>query len=100
MRAEANNSASGLGKEIKINLNKTPYLNITWKIEKDLHGIKEDTKNLNMFDDSKYKINNREPIYNFDKGYKPKFVFNQPKRMIIPDGMNYNKEFYGKIKDL
>ena len=44
MRAEANNSASGLGKEIKINLNKTPFLNITWKVEKDLNGIIEDTK--------------------------------------------------------
>ena len=44
MRAEANNSASGLGKEIKINLNKTPFLNITWKIEKDLPGIDEGSK--------------------------------------------------------
>ncbi len=44
LRAEANNSASGLGKEIRINLNKTPFLNITWKIEKDLQGIREDTK--------------------------------------------------------
>ena len=44
MRAEANNSASGLGKEIKINLNETPFLNITWKIEKDLPGIDEDSK--------------------------------------------------------
>ena len=31
LRAEAENSASGLGKEIKINLNETPFLNITWK---------------------------------------------------------------------
>ena len=44
LRAEANNSASGLGKEIKINLNKTPFLNITWKIEKDLKGIVENSK--------------------------------------------------------
>jgi len=44
IRAEANNSASGLGKEIKINLNETPFLNITWKIEKDLPGINEDSK--------------------------------------------------------
>ncbi len=44
LRAEANNSASGLGKEIEINLNKTPFLNITWKIEKDLKGITEDSK--------------------------------------------------------
>jgi len=44
IRAEANNSASGLGKEIKINLNATPFLNITWKIEKDLSGIDEGSK--------------------------------------------------------
>ena len=44
MRAEANNSASGLGKEIKINLDKTPFLNITWKVEKDLSGIVEESK--------------------------------------------------------
>ena len=44
LKAVADNGASGLGKEIKINLKKTPILNITWKIEKDLSGIKEDTK--------------------------------------------------------
>ncbi len=44
IRAEANNSASGLGKEIKINLNETPFLNITWKVEKDLTGIDEGSK--------------------------------------------------------
>ena len=44
LKAIADNAASGLGKEIKINLNKTPFINITWKIEKDLKGIKENTK--------------------------------------------------------
>ena len=44
LKAIADNSASGLGKEIKINLNITPFINITWKIEKDLPGIKENTK--------------------------------------------------------
>ena len=44
LKAVADNAASGLGKEIKINLNKTPFINITWKIEKDLQGIKENTK--------------------------------------------------------
>ena len=43
-KAVADNSASGLGKEFKINLEKTPFINITWKIEKDLLGIKENTK--------------------------------------------------------
>ena len=44
LKAVADNAASGLGKEVKIDLNKTPYINITWKIEKDLPGIKENTK--------------------------------------------------------
>ena len=44
LKAEANNSASGLGKEIKIDLNETPFLNITWKVEKDLPGIDEESK--------------------------------------------------------
>ena len=44
IKAEANNSASGLGKELKISLKKTPFLNITWKVEKDLTGIVENSK--------------------------------------------------------
>ena len=44
LKAEAEGQASGLGKEILINLNKTPYLNITWKVEKDLSGIDEKSK--------------------------------------------------------
>ena len=49
LKAIADNAASGLGKEIKINLDKTPFLNITWKIEQDLAGIKEDTKKEHDF---------------------------------------------------
>ena len=44
LRAEANGTASGLGKKVKIDLNKTPFINITWKIEKDLKGIDEKSK--------------------------------------------------------
>ena len=44
LKSEAYNSASGLGKEIIIDLNKTPFINITWKIEQDLNGIKENSK--------------------------------------------------------
>tara|TARA_B100000686_G_scaffold82548_1_gene89177 strand:+ start:78 stop:722 length:645 start_codon:yes stop_codon:yes gene_type:complete len=44
LRAEADGKASGLGKEIKINLLKTPFINITWKVEKDLSGIIENSK--------------------------------------------------------
>lgn len=44
LKAEAKGQASGLGKKIKINLKKTPILNITWKIEQGIPGIKEDIK--------------------------------------------------------
>ena len=44
LKAVADNAASGLGKEVKIDLNKTPFINITWKIEKDLQGFNENSK--------------------------------------------------------
>ena len=44
IKAEAEGKGSGLGKEVEINLLKTPFINITWKIEKDLPGIVENSK--------------------------------------------------------
>ena len=44
LKAIADDAASGLGKKVIIDLNKTPVINITWKVEKDLTGIKENTK--------------------------------------------------------
>ena len=44
LKAEAEGKASGLGKKVKINLVKTPFINITWKVEKDLSGIIENSK--------------------------------------------------------
>ena len=44
LRAEAEGQASGLGKEIKINLDKTPFINITWKVENNLNGVNEKSK--------------------------------------------------------
>jgi hypothetical protein len=44
IKAEAEGRGSGLGKEILIDLLKTPFINITWKVEKDLSGIVENSK--------------------------------------------------------
>ena len=44
IKAEAEGVGSGLGREIEIDLNKTPFINITWKVEKDLSGIIENSK--------------------------------------------------------
>ena len=45
IKAEAKGKASGLGKEVQIDLSKTPFINITWKVENDLSGIVENSKN-------------------------------------------------------
>ncbi len=44
IRAEAEGKGSGLGKEVSIDLTTTPFINITWKVEKDLSGIIENSK--------------------------------------------------------
>ena len=44
IKAEAEGMGSGLGKEVLIDLSKTPIINITWKVEKDLSGILENSK--------------------------------------------------------
>ncbi len=44
LKAESKQSASGLFKEIKIDLRKTPYLNWSWKVEQKLTGLNEQSK--------------------------------------------------------
>ena len=61
--------------------------------------INEDVKDTKMFEANDQKINNKKPIYNFDKGYKPKFVISTPKRMDAPKG-DYNINFYKQIEKL
>ena len=44
LRAQSNGTASGLGKKVKIDLEKTPYLNWSWKVDGLLTGIDEQSK--------------------------------------------------------
>ena len=44
IKAEAEGKGSGLGKEVLVDLLKTPFINISWKVEKDLSGIVENSK--------------------------------------------------------
>ena len=62
IRSEAENAASGLGKEIKIDLNKTPFLNITWKVEKDLSGIIENSKKGHDYAARVLLLKKQEPL--------------------------------------
>ena len=50
IKAEAEGKGSGLGKEVLIDLLKTPFINITWKVEKDLSGIVENSKKGHDYD--------------------------------------------------
>ena len=44
LKAVSSNGGSGIGKEINVDLEKTPFLNITWKVEQGLSGIDERSK--------------------------------------------------------
>lgn len=44
IKAISNSSASGLVREIKVDLTKTPYLNWSWKIESTLDNVEETKK--------------------------------------------------------
>jgi len=49
LKAESNASASGMFREIRIDLEKTPYLNWSWLIENSLGGINEQSKDGDDF---------------------------------------------------
>ncbi len=42
--ADSTASASGIGKKIKVDLNKTPYINWSWRVDNTLDGLDETTK--------------------------------------------------------
>lgn len=44
LKAVSDGSASGLGKKIKVDLTKTPYLNWSWKVDGQLSGLDEQSK--------------------------------------------------------
>lgn len=44
LKANSNSSASGLVKKLKVDLNKTPFLNWSWKIDSQLKGLNEQSK--------------------------------------------------------
>jgi len=49
LKAQASASASGLFNKTKINLNKTPFINWSWKVEKIFHKINESSKSGDDF---------------------------------------------------
>jgi len=44
LAAQSNGTASGLFKEVSVDLKKTPYINWSWKVDNVLSGVNEKTK--------------------------------------------------------
>ncbi|TCJ87053.1 DUF3047 family protein [Cocleimonas flava] len=44
LKASSNKTASGLVRKIKVDLNKTPFLNWSWKVDGQLKGLNEQSK--------------------------------------------------------
>ncbi|MCG8429478.1 MAG: DUF3047 domain-containing protein [Chromatiales bacterium] len=44
IKAQSSNAASGLFKSITVDLNRTPYLNWRWRVDKVLNGVDEQSK--------------------------------------------------------
>ncbi len=44
LKAQSNNAASGMVRKIKVDLNKTPYLHWSWRVDNILQSIKEQTR--------------------------------------------------------
>jgi len=57
--ASANNSASAIYKKVKVDLSKTPYLNWSWKIDRPLPELNEQTKEGDDYSARVYVIVNR-----------------------------------------
>lgn len=60
--ATSDATASGLGKKIKIDLTKTPYLNWTWKINNTLDGLDETRKSGDDYAARLYVVKSGGPL--------------------------------------
>lgn len=63
LQAESSQSASALYKKIKVNINETPYLNWSWRIDKALSNLKEKEKSGDDYAARLYVV--------FKTGYTP-----------------------------
>ena len=62
LTAKAVGSASVLGKKIKIDLRKTPYVNWSWKVDRGLGVVNEKTKNGDDFAARLYVVKSGGPL--------------------------------------
>ena len=62
LAAKASGSASGLGKKIKIDLRKTPYVNWSWKVDRGLGQVNEKTKRGDDFAARLYIVKSGGPL--------------------------------------
>ncbi len=83
--ATASAAASGLGKKIRIDLEKTPYINWSWKIDNRLSGLDEATKEGDDYVARLYVVNSGGVFIWKAKSLNYVWSSNQSKEQIWPN---------------
>ena len=85
LTAKAIGSASGLGKKIKIDLRKTPYVNWSWKVDRGLGQVNEKTKKGDDFAARLYVVKSGGALIWKTKALNYVWSSNQSKDEIWPN---------------
>lgn len=83
--AKASSSASGLGKKIRIDLTRTPYINWSWKIDHRLEGLDETTKSGDDYAARLYVVKSGGAFVWKTKALNYVWSSNQPKEVVWPN---------------
>lgn len=80
--ADSVSTASGLGKKIRVDLNKTPYMNWSWKVDNKLEGLDETTKAGDDYAARLYVVKSGGPLIWKTKALNYVWSSNQSKEAI------------------
>lgn len=83
--ATASSTASGLGKKIRVDLIKTPFINWSWKIDNRLDGLDETTKNGDDYAARLYVVKSGGAFIWKTKALNYVWSSNQSKEVIWPN---------------
>ncbi|PSU34083.1 hypothetical protein C9I99_11820 [Photobacterium lutimaris] len=79
LKASSNNSATLISKPIRIDLEETPYLNWSWRVENQLHGINETTKDGDDYAARIYLASGTNMLSSSSKAINYVWSSNQPR---------------------
>jgi len=80
--ANSMSTASGIGKKIRVDLNKTPYMNWSWRVDNKLEGLDERTKAGDDYAARLYVVKSGGPLIWKTKALNYVWSSNQSKEAI------------------